>query len=174
MSTPRSTERARSGHYGLVRSRGSRLFAVCAFAVLLTAFAATTTSCSRECNKRVYQDLVRIVVPATIPTSGATICVNDDCQPASATDPDGSSSVIVNGVTVQNPHAVQLYRQRLRSGSVKIRFVMAGTAPIDAVITTRPTTDTHGGCATQRLVSLQYDPTTRSLALGPDIPSYAR
>ena len=146
----------------------------CAFAVLLAAIGATTTSCSPECNAGLYEDLIRITVPATTPTSGATICVNDDCQPASGPDPGGPSSYILNGQTVQFPHAVQLYRHGLGGGSVKIRFMMKGTSPIDAVITTRPTTDTHGGCATQRLVSLQYDPTTRNLVQGPDIPFYER
>ena len=157
-----------------MRSRGSWLSRVCAFAVLLVPGGAAT-SCSRECNARFYDDLVRIAVPVPIPTSGATICVHDHCQPAFATDPDGPSSVIVNGVAAQYPHAVQIIPQPgLGSGSVKIRFVMAGSAPIDAVVTTKPKTDTHGGCATQRLVSLQYDPFTRNLAVGPDIPVYER
>ncbi len=149
---------------------------VCAFVVLLGTLGAST-SCSGECNNTaIYPDLVRIVVPLAIPTSGATICINNHCQPAFATDPNGPSPIIINGVVTPAPHAVALTHPQpgLGSGSVKIRLVTAGSAPIDATITTKPTTDTHRGCATQRLVSLQYDPSARNLAVGPDLPIYER
>ena len=126
-----------------------------AIAALLVPIGSTT-ACSTECNKRLYDDIVQIELPPNVPTDSTRICVDESCQSA---DP-------LNGV-----HAVRvIVPGRLKSGSVSIRFETQGTSPLEAVLSTKPTTDTHGGCATQRLVSLRYDAATGHLVPGPDIP----
>ena len=115
-----------------------------------------TTSCSGECNARVDFDVVEIDVPADIATGSAKICVGDTCEPASV------SATVVQG---------DFHGNALKPKSVSVRLTIEGTSAVDAVVTTKPTTDTHGGCVAQRVVSLRYAADTNHLVPGPGIRS---